>query len=101
MPHVSNRPSPFSRLERAIKDRKMLLPNMRRPFNGPSSIDVANNSVRLIVIVPKLEQSSRHSLVNDLNHASANKLLEFHQCEVRFHTGCRTIHHETYCAGGG
>src|ERR1700684_3668261 len=45
----------------------MIVLNMRRPFDGARSINVTNNRIRLIMIVPKLEQSSRHSLINSRN----------------------------------
>ena len=79
----------------------MLVLNMRRPFDGPGSIDVTDNRIRLIVIVPELEQRRRHSVVDNLNHPSANQLLVLHQRQIRLNPGCITVHHETDCAGGG
>src|SRR5580692_10726379 len=101
MPHVSNRPSPLSRLERAIKHSQMLILNMRRPFDSPRSINVTNNRVSLIVIVPKLEQSRRHSLINNLNHPPTHQLLVLNQSQIRLHSSSVTVHHEAYCSCRG
>src|SRR4029077_1628270 len=101
MPHVSNRPSPLSRLKRTIKHGKMLVLNMRRPFNGPRSIDVTNNSVSLIMIVPKLEKRSRDSLINDLNHPPTHQLLVLNQRQIRLHRRSVTMNQEAYGVCGG
>ena len=79
----------------------MLVLNMRSAFNSASSIDVADNRIRLIVIVPQLEKRSRHSLINNLNHPSADQLLVLNQRQIRLYTSSVTIHHEAYGAGGG
>src|SRR6267142_3067252 len=85
---------PLRRLERAIKHRKMIVLNMRRPFDRASSVDVADDGVGLVVRVSQLKQRRRHRLIDDLNHPSANELLVLNQREVRLNTRSIALHHE-------
>ena len=98
MPHVMDRPRPLGRLERAVKHRQMLVLDIRRPFDGPGSVNVRNNLVRFVVIVPQLKQSRRHSIVHNLNHPPAHQLLVLHQRQIRLNPGSIAIHHETNCS---
>ena len=79
----------------------MLVLNMRRAFNRPGSVDVADDGVRLLVVVPQLEQSRRHSIVDDLNHPPADQLLVLDQREIRLDAGSVAIHHEAYSSCRG
>ena len=101
MPGVVNRPSAFRRLERAIKDGQVIILNMRRPLNRSGSVDVADDRIRLLMRVSKLEQSRRHRIVDDLNHPSAHQLLVLHQRQIRLYASSIAVHHEAYGAGGG
>ena len=47
MSHVMDRPRPLGRLEGAIKDRQMLVLDMRRAFNGAGRVNVADDRVGL------------------------------------------------------
>src|SRR5579863_87884 len=100
MTHVRDRTSAFGRFERAIEDCEMLVLNMRSAFNRPRSIDVADNSVSLLVCIPQLEQRCGYSVVNDFDHSSADQLLVLHQSQIRLDAGSVAIHHETDGSGG-
>ena len=79
----------------------MLVFDMRRAFDGAGRVDVADDGVRLIVIVAQLEQRRGHGLIDDLDHASADQLFVFHQRQVRLDAGGVAVHHEADGAGGG
>src|SRR5258708_8623538 len=79
----------------------MLVFNMRRTLDRPRRIDVADNRIRLIVVVSQLEQRRGHGLIDNLNHSPADQFLELHQGKVRLYTGRRAVHHETDYAGWG
>ena len=101
MPRVVNRTSPLGRLERAIKDREVIVLNMRRPFNSSSSVNVTDDRISLLMRVSQLEQSRRHSIVNNLNHPPTNELLVLNQSQIRLNPRRVAVHHEAYGACGG
>ncbi len=101
MSHVSNRARALRRLERTIEDGEMIVLHMRRAFDSAGRVDIADDSIRLIVIVTELKQRRRHRLINNLNHPSAHELLVLNQRQIRLHAGCIAVHHETDGAGGG
>ena len=74
--HVMNAACSLSRFERAIKHRQMLIFHVRRALNRSRRVNVTDNRIRLIMIVPKLEQRRRHRLIDNLYHPSAHQLLE-------------------------
>ena len=94
MSHVGDGARAFCRLERAIKHGEMLVFDVRRALDRASRIDVADDGIRLIVVVTKFEQRSRHSVVDDLNHASADQLLVFDQSQIRLNSCGIAVHHE-------
>ena len=98
MAHVVDGPRPLGRLERAVKDGKMLVLDIGRAFDGPGRVNVRDNLVSFVVIVPQLEQSRRHSIVHDLDHPATNQLLVLNQRQIRLNPGSIAIHHETYSA---
>ena len=93
-----DRPRPLSRLERAIKHRQMLVLDIGRAFDGAGGVNVRNNLVRFVVIVPQLKQSRRHSIIHDLDHAPTNQLLVLNQREVGLNARGIAIHHEANCS---
>ena len=94
-------PRALRRLERAIKDREMLVFHMRRAFDGAGRVDVADDCVGLIVRVSELEQRRRHGVVHDLDHAAADQLFVLHQRQIGLDAGGVAIHQEADGAGGG
>src|SRR5438105_12440134 len=96
MSHVMNRSSPLSRLERTIKNRQMIVLNMRCPIDSAGSVDVRNDRIRLLMRVTKFEQCAGHSVVDDLDHPSTNELLILNQSQIRLNARSIAIHHESY-----
>src|SRR5215472_1117317 len=101
MPHVMNRPSPLSRLERAVENSKVIVLDMRRPLDRSRSINVADDRICLLMHITKLEQRSRHSVVDNLNHPPAHKLLILNKRKIRLHPCGVAVHHEAYGSRGG
>ena len=93
-----DRPRPLGRLERAVKHRQMLVLDIRRAFDGAGSVNVDDNLVGFVVIVPQLEQRRRHRVVHDLDHPAAHQLLVLHQRQIRLDAGSVAIHHEADCS---
>ncbi len=79
----------------------MLILNMGRALNRAGRIDVADDRIRLIMVIPQLEQRRRHSLIHNLDHPSADEFFVLHKRQVRFDTCGVAVHHEAYRAGGG
>ena len=100
MPHISDRTCALRRLERAVEHGKMLVLDMRRALNSPSSVDVADDRVRLLMVIPQLEQRRGDGVVDNLNHPPTNQLFILHQCQIRLHTSSVAVHHEAYGSCG-
>src|SRR5471030_1302933 len=94
MAHVMNAARAFLRLEAAIKYRQVFILHAGRAFNGPRGINVANDGVDLVTRVAELPQRQRHGVVDNLDHASAHKLLVLDERQIRLNAGGVTIHHE-------
>ncbi len=88
------------RLEGAVEDRQVLVLDVRRAFDGAGGVDVADDGVGLVLRVAELEQRGGHGVVDDLDHAAADQLLELDQGEVGLDAGGVAIHHEADGAGG-
>ena len=72
---------------------------LRRAFDRPMLVDVADNRVGLLGRVAEFEQRLRNRVVDDLHHAAADQFLVFHQGHIGFHAGGIAIHHEADGAG--
>src|SRR5437016_485715 len=100
MPHVMNRTGASGRLKRTIEDWQVLSPQTVCTFNRARLLDVGENGSDILRRVAETCEGRLDRVVRDLNHASANQLLEFHQGKIGFDARSVTIHHEADCAGG-
>ncbi len=101
MSHVGDGARALRGLEGAIEDGEMIVLDVRRAFDGAGGVDVADDGVGLLVRVSELEERGGHSVVYDLNHASADQLLVLNQRQIGLDASCIAVHHETDGAGGG
>ena len=91
---------PLRRLEAAVEDGEMFFFEAGSSFDGAGRIDVADDIRRLLAGVAELEERCRDGIVNDFDHAAADQLLVFHQCQIGLDAGGVAIHHEANSASG-
>ncbi len=77
----------------------MLRLDGRGTLDRAGSVDITDDRVDLRLGVAKLDERRRHRVVDDLDHAAANKLLVLHEREIRLNAGSIAIHHEADGAG--
>src|SRR5207248_3577927 len=80
--HVVDGARALGRLEAAIEAGQVLVFEAGRAFDGAGGVDVANDVADLLGRVAQLEERGRDGLVDDLDHAAADQLLELHQRKI-------------------
>ena len=90
-----------ARLEGTVEHGKVLALETRRPFDRVVLVNVGEDSFDRRFVVAERPQCQRHRLVDDLQHATAGKLLVLHQRDVGLNARRIAIHQERDGAGGG
>ena len=85
------------RLKRTIKNRQVLVLEMRRALDGVFFADELLDIDDLLRRVAERPQTERHGAVQDLEHAATGQLLVLDERDVRFNTGGIAVHHEADC----
>ncbi len=71
-----------------------------RAFDGAGGVDVVDDAFDFRFLVAELEERTGHGVVDDLDHAAADKLLVLDEGEVGLDAGGVAVHHEADGAGG-
>src|SRR5918996_2610301 len=94
MTKMMNRTTPASRLECAIENWQVLVPERRCAFNRLIFIDVFDNRLALLTIIAEAFECPWNGGVDDLEQPAANQPLVFDQRNVRFDPSGVAVHQE-------
>ena len=101
VPHVLDGAFSLRRLERAIENRQVLIPKIRRALDRVVLFDELDDMFDLLAVVPELPERFGNRLVDDFHQPTAHQFLVLHKCDIGLDTSRVTIHHEADCSCRG